>query len=387
MERTIFQQFFDYIDKSNNILIALPEQPSFETVSSAYALELFLYHRGKQAHMASATKQLPYDFGFMDQAPAMLPLKSGNGSLVVSLRTVEKQLDELSYAAESESVKIFLKAKDGTFSPEDIVVSEDRAMAYDLILTISASSLDDLGPLFQDQAKLFYALPKIVLDTKAKNEYFGAVNMVDVTASSHGELLASLLLEESSGSLHPDVATLLLASIISATGSFQDVRTTPRTLAVSAKLIEAGARQQDIVVRLFKTKDFSLLKLWGRVLARIKTQDELLLYSTLNRVDFDKTNTGPAQLLPVFCELLDNISGYQIICLLAETIPGKLQAVVAALPHVSLETLFEKLSVDPAKTLSSYGTYRLFQLELPTSDIAAAESALLHYLPEGSKNI
>ncbi len=381
MERSVSQQFFEYLQKSQHILIALPEAPVFEAVAAAQALLLALEAQGKQVQLASSGTA-PGNFGFSQRPPVFSSPEKGSGSLIVVLNTAEKQLDELSYTAENQSVKIFLKAKQGTFAPTDISVTEDQSSAYDLIITMDASSLDDLGELFHQNTELFYGVPKINIDTKAKNEYFGAVNLVDVTASSHGELLADLLLSEAGAEIPEQSATLLLASIISATTSFQDVRTTPKTLAIAARLVELGARQQDVIVSLFKTKDFALLKLWGRVLARIKTDGDSLLYSSLNSADFSKTETGGEHLFPVFRELLDNISGYQTIALLAETVPGKLHALIASLPHVVIDGLLSSLSSEPPKVLPPYGAYRMHELELAGQDLTAIETLLLQQAPK-----
>ncbi len=384
MERSVSQQFFEYLQKSQNILIALPESSVFESVAAALALQLSLRDQGKQAQLSS-TGPVPSGFSFIQNPPQFTAPAKTAGNLVVLLNTAEKQLDELSYTAENDSVKIFLKAKTGVFVPTDISVTEDRAASYDLIITVDASSLDDLGALFHDNTELFYGVPKINIDTKAKNEYFGAVNIVDVTASSHGEILADLLQSEPTTTPSGEVATLLLASIISATTSFQDVRTTPKTLALAARLVELGARQQDIIISLFKTKDFSLLKLWGRVLARIKTDGDTLLYSSLNNADFAKTETGPEHLFPVFRELLDNISGYQIVVLLAETTVGKLHALIASLPHISIEAFLTSVSADAPKVLPPYGAYRMHQLELSGKELTEVETLLLENIPKINK--
>jgi nanoRNase/pAp phosphatase (c-di-AMP/oligoRNAs hydrolase) len=207
--------------------------------------------------------------------------------------------------------------------------------------------------------------------------------VIDVTASSNGELLQNVfMLEQGAAPIQPEVATWLLASIVAATNSFQDVRTTPRTLAASAKLIELGARQQDIIVSLFKTRDFALLKLWGRVLARIKTVSDQFLYSTLSSTDFTKTNTTAVHVLPALRELLDNISGYQVVVLLAETEPGSMTAVLATLPHVQTREFVGILASGEIREVQNHGAYRVQQFAIAAKDIVEAESKVVAAAPE-----
>ena len=384
MERVLTQQFFDYIEKAQSIVIVLPELSTFEAASAAEALRRWLVGQNKQVAL-SVSGVIPVGFSFLDKAPTSQPLPVSTGNLVVELATLKTPLDELSYTSEDGKVIIFLKARQGNFSPDDITVSQDRTGAIDLVITLGASSLDDLGDLFKNNAELFYAVPKIAIDTQARSEYFGAVNVIDVTVSSHGELLAGLLSQETTTAMDAEVATLLLASIIGATNSFQDVRTTPKTLAVAAQLIELGARQQDIIVSLFKTRDFALLKLWGRVLARIKTSGDQLLYSSINAADFTKTATSANELLPAMRELLDNISGYQVVSILAETEPGSITAVIGSLPHVTVRSFITALSSGDVRVAPDHGMYRLQHFQVAAQELSEAEDKLLENLPKLSE--
>ena len=115
----------------------------------------------------------------------------------------------------------------------------------DLIIALEAHSLEDLGGLYEHNADLFFETPKINIDNNPENEYFGAVNLVDVTATSVAEILTGLLQEYEAQLLDEDIATCLLTGIISKTQSFQDVQTTPRAFLKASELVSLGGRQQD----------------------------------------------------------------------------------------------------------------------------------------------
>ncbi len=65
-----------------------------------------------------------------------------------------------------------------------------------------------------------------------------------------------------------------MAGIVMDTATFAHPNATPRTLAVSAALVEAGAPLSDISRRLYRTKPDAQLRLFGLVLDRLERADE-----------------------------------------------------------------------------------------------------------------
>lgn len=62
-----------------------------------------------------------------------------------------------------------------------------------------------------------------------------------------------------------DVTTLLLAGIITDTGSFSEQQlVTPEAFDLAGDLIDLGARQQEIIKHVYKTKQLETLKLCGK---------------------------------------------------------------------------------------------------------------------------
>ena len=79
------------------------------------------------------------------------------------------------------------------------------------------------------------------------------------------------------------------------TATFAHPNATPRTLAVSAALVEAGAPLSDISRRLYRTKPDAQLRLFGRVLDRLETADGgRIVWSTLTDADLAATGTQAA---------------------------------------------------------------------------------------------
>ena len=92
------------------------------------------------------------------------------------------------------------------------------------------------------------------------------------------------------------LATALMAGIVMDTATFAHPNSTPRTLAVSAALLEAGAPLSDISRRLYRSKPAAQLQLFGRVLDRLETLDGgRVIASTLLDADLcgDRDATAP----------------------------------------------------------------------------------------------
>jgi phosphoesterase RecJ-like protein len=85
-----------------------------------------------------------------------------------------------------------------------------------------------------------------------------------------------------------------MAGIVMDTATFAHPNATPRTLVVSAALVEAGAPLSDISRRLYRSKPPEQLGLFGRVLDKLETYDEgRVVASTLLDADLEATGTQP----------------------------------------------------------------------------------------------
>lgn len=311
MEIEHIQNFFDLLQKSQVILIVLPKNPSKDAEGSALALSVFLGKSGKEVEIVCDSAPLaPIDFLAGNES-----IKKSLGrseSFVVSINTTKTKLEELSYHTFDDRVDIHLQAENGTkFVPEDIGFGQQRPV-YDLIICVNTPSLDQLGNLYTANAALFLDTPKINIDNHISNENYGTVNIVEITAAATSEIVFELLKKYESGIIDASVATPLLAGIISATNSFQRPNTTHNSFIRASELVGFGADQQEIVKKLFKTKSFSMLKLWGRAMARIKIlqipDSNLPIYfSLVTSQDIERSEASKEDARQAFYELVSNL--------------------------------------------------------------------------------
>jgi len=167
---------------------------------------------------------------------------------------------------------------------------------YDLLVVSDCGTLDRIGAVRERHPELFERLPRVIIDHHVSNDATGDADWIDPGAAATCEMVALLAtrmgipLTTGDGSL----AASLMAGIVMDTATFAHPNATPRTLAVSAALVEAGAPLSDISRRLYRSKPDAQLRLFGRVLDRIETMDDgRVLWSTLLDADLAATNTSP----------------------------------------------------------------------------------------------
>jgi phosphoesterase RecJ-like protein len=172
----------------------------------------------------------------------------------------------------------------------------DPATDYDLLVVSDCATLDRVGAVRDRHRDLFERLPRVVIDHHASNEAVAEADWIDPSAAATCEMVTLLArrmgvrLDAADGAL----ATALMAGIVMDTATFAHPNATPRTLAVSAALVEVGAPLAEISRRLYRTKPPEQLRLFGRVLDRLRTFDEgRVVASTLLDEDLAATGTGP----------------------------------------------------------------------------------------------
>lgn len=362
MDKTLLNQAFETITQAERVAIILPSQISIDILASGVALQRYIEKLGHLGVILSSG-QMPDRVDFLNPLPVIAENASDGRSMEIIVPTESSSLDQLSYQVESDGVHIFLTAKTGQFNPAVVKASSTDAN-FDLLVILGAQSFENLGPVYQQYAQRFFTTTKIVIDTNPSNTYFGTINLIDVTASSIGQLLTSIFLVNQTPSINPEIATSLLGAITAATGSFQDVKTTPQALSFAAELVKLGANQSEVVRSLYKTKPFSLLKIWGRALARLHIDETKgLMYTVLTLADFEKTEVNLSMVPQVLTELLEASNASQVVVVLAETLTGSF-IITATLPHIKPQIILNGLEAQNIKALPSHGLYSIFTAEV-----------------------
>lgn len=256
------------LDQSKNILIVGPSNPNLDVLGSAVAWQIFLLHRQKKVSLCFEGKIPQYNF--LPKIDVASDLGNLNKFKII-LDTSETKVKQLSYDMNDNSLIIDIVPDDGIFSAKD--VSTDRGeYKYDLIISLGADSLESLGKIFFENRHFFHSRPIINIDTSVLNDNYGQLNIVEPSATSLSEISCLYLQKE----IDKSMATCLLSGMILATNSFQSSKVTPDILDLASQLIIKGAEREKIIEGLYRTKDISTLKSWGKILSRLEKQGRII---------------------------------------------------------------------------------------------------------------
>ncbi|WFE49743.1 bifunctional oligoribonuclease/PAP phosphatase NrnA [Micromonospora sp. WMMD1155] len=151
----------------------------------------------------------------------------------------------------------------------DLLVPADVAdLAPDLVICFDAASESRLGEL---AGRLSSAGPALVLDHHASNPGFGTVNLVDPGAAATS-VVAERLLARLGVVVDREIAECLYVALTTDTGSFRFAATTPAVHEMAARLLATGISPGDISRRVFDTRPFGAVRLFGEVLGRARLE-------------------------------------------------------------------------------------------------------------------
>lgn len=366
---TTEQQIFEQIKKAENILITFSADWSGDAVASSLALFLFLKKLGKNVDLAaqdpgeeSPGRQAPDKlFSFLPQFSQIKKSLENLRKFIISLNITNAKVSQIKYKLQEHALNFIISPQEGFFTHDDIS-SSSSGFKYDLIIVLDTPDLESLGKIYDNDTEFFYKTPIINIDHQSDNEEFGQINYIELTAVSVSEMLFSLFDSYSREVIDEDIATCLLSGIISKTKNFKTPNITPHTLLTTSQLISMGARREDIVNHLYRSRSLNVLKLWGRVLARLSgALDNKLIWSALTQADFQKTDSSEQDLGDVIDELIVNIPQAKVIVIIYEKISE------ANSPQTSLIVYSTKniSSIDLIKAYNPIGTKRIAQAVIP----------------------
>jgi len=312
------QQIFEQIKKASNILITFKKTWNGDAVASALAMYLFLKKMDKQVDLVAEKFSLDKLYSFL---PGYTEIKNSLLNLrkfIISLDITNTKVSQIKYKQEESKLNFIISPKDGFFTESDIT-SGASGFKYDLIIVLDTPDLESLGRIYDNDTEFFYQTPIINIDHSSTNEEFGQINFIELTAVSTSEIVFSLFESFGRDLIDENIATCLLAGLIAETKSFKTNNVTPRALMAASALMSLGARREEIVNNLYRSKSLNVLKLWGRVLARLSgTLDNKLIWSTLSAADFLKTSSTEKDLTDVIDELIISIPQAKVIAIIYE---------------------------------------------------------------------
>lgn len=315
---TTTEQIFDQIKKSQNILITFNKNWNGDAVASALSFYLYLKKINKNCDIIAEDYKQKDLFNFL---PGFSEIKNSFESLrkfIITLDTTNTKIEKIKYKQNENSLDFIIFPKNGFFKQDDITTKSGK-FKYDLIISIDSPDLESLGSVYEFDTEFFYDTPVINIDHKSNNENFGQINLIELTSVSTSEVIYNLLSEQSNEIVDEKIASCLLTGIIIKTKNYRTNNITPKMLSTSSKLIAIGADRENIVNKLYRSRSINVLKLWGRVLARMTSSlNNGLVWSMLTKADFEKTGTVKNDIPEVIDELISNIPEAKIVVIFYE---------------------------------------------------------------------
>ena len=386
MEATPKAQIVELINGADTILLLTHEDPDGDAIGSALGLKGALKKIGKKVDVVF-TGEVPENLKFLPGFKEAGDAIDGSNDLILTIDTRSSGEDiRLGHKKDEKShqVKIIISPQRGTLLPEDVVVTRARPK-YDLVVMLDCATQERTGDVLSMFPDLIYEVPTISIDHHNTNSFFAKVNWVDMTATSTAEILVSLIeaLGKDKQLLDEDIATCLLTGLITDTSSFQNEATTPKSLTVAAQLVAVGARKQEIIDRVFKSKSLAMLKLWGRILSNLEENLDLgFAWATISEAE-TKEVSGSEKVSKgeLIDEILKNVVDVDFVFLLSEKegrVNGSMRAVKPGFNVAKIAELFGGGGHIPAAGFSVMGSLKdkkSFILNTITKEVAKNRAA------------
>ena len=317
------QQLKQLLESSKHILLVLNSTQNTDSVCGAVAWKKWLEKQNKQVDIIADNFVLPKNLRFIKGVEEIQPQISHLQKFILKVDVTHVKIDTLSYDIKDNWLSIYLTPKQGILTKNELRTAQS-GLKYDLIITVNAQDLESLGKIFFNNTDLFYKIPIVNFDNHPGNEHFGQINFIELTATSVSEIIYKTMVQLAAPHIDADIATTLLAGMISQTQSFKTTNVTPRTLNTASELMNLGADREKIVKHLYRTKSISSLRIWGEALTHMESDINLgLVWTTITREDFARAGATEDELKELIDELVNNSPEAKMILLLYENTKGE----------------------------------------------------------------
>lgn len=236
-------QIQSLLDQAQEVVVATPKDPSFDTIAASLAFYLTLSARGKRVSVV-CPDQITVEFSHLVGADKVTHAINGASgrNLIISFPYQEGSIEKVSYNIENGKFNLVIEPRENfpRVTPEMMNYSYSGGKT-DFIVTVSTPQLTDLGTLYSQNESLFTDAAILNIDTSAQNQNYGKVNIIDPSLSSVSQLVAGII-SQLGLPIDPDSATNLFAGITSASHNFSTNLTQASTFETAALLLRNGAK-------------------------------------------------------------------------------------------------------------------------------------------------
>ena len=328
--QTTLQTVASYIKNAKNIVLMPHAKMDCDGMSASVALHLILNKFGKHSTTVCADP-VPEAFAFLPSSDIFSTEITAQDTQTkqfhLRVNDTDNKFKNLEYSIENGKINIILFSENTPFQEEDFSFIGAQ-LKPDLIITLDSGDTLQLGKIYEDNKPLFEEVPVINIDHHFSNTHFGDINLVNHTSCSTTQLIYTLIpflqkefnnTNQTTEILDKNISTLLLAGMLTDTGSFQHSNTTPEALDIASILIDHGAEHQKIVKHLFKTKSVQTLKIWGKILTKLQQDPRYkIVWSHVSKNDLEETGASSDDTNDLIDDLMATTPNTELVLLVKE---------------------------------------------------------------------
>ncbi len=165
----------------------------------------------------------------------------------------------------------------------------DKSMVYDLVICVDIAAENRF-----EEAKILFdkAAYTINIDHHKTNTKYADLNIVDVNASSAGELLYGIM-RDLNWKINLETATCLYTAVLTDTGSFRFSNTTPATFKTAADLVSMGVDAVEVYKNCYETNSKSMVMFQAYCISNAKFKsNDTIAYSIIYKKDMERFSAG-----------------------------------------------------------------------------------------------
>ena len=257
------------LERNDNFLVFMHENPDSDTIGSALALVLNLRSVGKRAYMACCDK-IPQSLMFLTDGERCFGIED----------------------------------LPGDFTPK-------------FLISVDIASPNQLGKYHYLAAKI-----DLALDHHSCHDDLACYRFVDSGAGACAEIIYRVINRMIQGKIPEKTASLLYAALAADTGGFRYANTTPYTHKIAAKLIECGANHFQICRNLFEMKSKTALAAEAFAMENVKYLcGGKISYVRITEADKERCGFEDEDTYDVI-NVIRRVEGVKVAILARERTPG-----------------------------------------------------------------
>lgn len=261
----------------------------------------------------AAVKQIIYEKSSFLLTAHIFPDGDNIGSLL-ALRAALEQLGKRVQVVLDDAVPASFHFLAGI---EHIKRAEEISPDFEVLMVLDSSGIERIGSI---QRLLNEQTIVVNIDHHISNTGFGQVNYIDAAATATAEMVYDLLVELNV-TINEEIATAVFTGIATDCGFFKYGNTTRKAMEAAGKMIDYGARPQQISDTL-ESKSLPALKLLARALEQIQIGAQgRLAWLAIDEAALAATGTGQEDTEGLI-NYVRFIQGVEVALLLRE-VPGR----------------------------------------------------------------